>query len=271
MSPQQPARRRPGPLSPGAIIDRIWKKSGWGSWAWATSARARWPFLPKMRIRSRSSSDSASGGGRLQPLGGGEVDPRIARPVFRTTDWREVVTHPDVDIVAELVGGTTDGRRDHRRRHRPSEVRRHRQQGADGPLRPRDLGPRHSRRHQPRHGGQRRRRHPHSRRAARRHFGRPRRGALRHPQRHQQLHPHRDGEARRHARDRAGRSAAPGIRRGRSQRRYRRLRCALQARHPGRPGVRREDHARPISTSKASAASRRWISSMRTSWATPSG
>ena len=28
-------------------------------------------------------------------------------PVFKTTDWREVVTHPDVHIVAELVGGTT--------------------------------------------------------------------------------------------------------------------------------------------------------------------
>jgi homoserine dehydrogenase len=26
---------------------------------------------------------------------------------LRTTDWREVVTHPDVQIVAELVGGTT--------------------------------------------------------------------------------------------------------------------------------------------------------------------
>ena len=26
--------------------------------------------------------------------------------VFKTTDWREVVTHPDVQIVAELVGGT---------------------------------------------------------------------------------------------------------------------------------------------------------------------
>src|SRR3954464_1839104 len=26
--------------------------------------------------------------------------------VLRTTDWREVVTHPDVQIVAELVGGT---------------------------------------------------------------------------------------------------------------------------------------------------------------------
>jgi homoserine dehydrogenase len=26
--------------------------------------------------------------------------------VFRTTDWRQVVTHPDVHIVAELVGGT---------------------------------------------------------------------------------------------------------------------------------------------------------------------
>jgi homoserine dehydrogenase len=28
-------------------------------------------------------------------------------PVFKTTDWREVVTHPAVQIVAELVGGTT--------------------------------------------------------------------------------------------------------------------------------------------------------------------
>ena len=27
--------------------------------------------------------------------------------VFKTTDWREVVTHPDVQIVAELVGGTS--------------------------------------------------------------------------------------------------------------------------------------------------------------------
>jgi len=27
--------------------------------------------------------------------------------VLKTTDWREVVSHPDVDIVAELVGGTT--------------------------------------------------------------------------------------------------------------------------------------------------------------------
>jgi len=28
-------------------------------------------------------------------------------PVLRTTDWREVVAHPEVQIVAELVGGTT--------------------------------------------------------------------------------------------------------------------------------------------------------------------
>src|SRR5215813_9416939 len=27
--------------------------------------------------------------------------------VFKTTDWREVVSHPDVQIVAELVGGTS--------------------------------------------------------------------------------------------------------------------------------------------------------------------
>ncbi len=25
--------------------------------------------------------------------------------MFKTADWREVVSHPDVDIVAELVGG----------------------------------------------------------------------------------------------------------------------------------------------------------------------
>src|SRR5580698_2897977 len=33
--------------------------------------------------------------------------PAALGPVFRTTDWREVGAHPDVQIVAELVGGTT--------------------------------------------------------------------------------------------------------------------------------------------------------------------
>ncbi len=41
--------------------------------------------------------------------------PRVASKAFppqlsgalRTTDWREVVNHPDIDIVAELIGGTT--------------------------------------------------------------------------------------------------------------------------------------------------------------------
>src|ERR1700719_3007069 len=32
--------------------------------------------------------------------------PAQAGSVFRTADWREVVAHPEVDIVAELVGGT---------------------------------------------------------------------------------------------------------------------------------------------------------------------
>lgn len=31
-------------------------------------------------------------------------------PVFRTTDWRELVARPDVDIVAELIGGTVAAR-----------------------------------------------------------------------------------------------------------------------------------------------------------------
>jgi homoserine dehydrogenase len=32
--------------------------------------------------------------------------PESLGPVFRTADWQQVVGHPDVDIVAELVGGT---------------------------------------------------------------------------------------------------------------------------------------------------------------------
>src|SRR5437867_8960564 len=33
--------------------------------------------------------------------------PEALGPVFRTCDWRRLVERPDVDIVAELVGGTT--------------------------------------------------------------------------------------------------------------------------------------------------------------------
>jgi homoserine dehydrogenase len=33
--------------------------------------------------------------------------PESLGPVFRTLDWRQVATHPEVDIVVELVGGTT--------------------------------------------------------------------------------------------------------------------------------------------------------------------
>src|SRR5438046_4626967 len=32
--------------------------------------------------------------------------PDALGPVFRSADWREVVAHPGVDIVVELVGGT---------------------------------------------------------------------------------------------------------------------------------------------------------------------
>ncbi len=33
--------------------------------------------------------------------------PEALGPVFKTADWRLVVERPDVDIVAELIGGTT--------------------------------------------------------------------------------------------------------------------------------------------------------------------
>ncbi len=50
--------------------------------------------------------------------------PRPADSIFRTADWREVVAHPEVDIVAELVGGTTVAREiiDHAIEHRKSVV-----------------------------------------------------------------------------------------------------------------------------------------------------
>ena len=36
--------------------------------------------------------------------------PTLPAGVVRTTNWREVVEHPEVDVVAELVGGTTVAR-----------------------------------------------------------------------------------------------------------------------------------------------------------------
>ncbi|HXJ44362.1 MAG TPA: homoserine dehydrogenase [Bryobacteraceae bacterium] len=36
--------------------------------------------------------------------------PDVPADAFRTADWREVVSHPQVDVVAELVGGTTVAR-----------------------------------------------------------------------------------------------------------------------------------------------------------------
>ena len=65
--------------------------------------------------------------------------------------------------------------------------------------------------------------------------------------------------------DDARRGAVAGLRRSRPERRYRRLRRALQAGAAGGAGVRREDHGRPIFSWRASAASRRSISSTRNS------
>ena len=36
--------------------------------------------------------------------------PDVPGDALRTADWREVVSHPQVDVVAELVGGTTAAR-----------------------------------------------------------------------------------------------------------------------------------------------------------------
>jgi homoserine dehydrogenase len=82
--------------------------------------------------------------------------------VFKTTDWREIVTHPDVQIVAELVGGTGVAAEivEAAIENKKSVVTANK-----------ELMARHPRRDQSRYGGQRLRRHPHSCGAARRHLG----------------------------------------------------------------------------------------------------
>ena len=125
----------------------------------------------------------------------------------------------------------------------PTEVGGHGQQGTDGRLRAGDLGPGHPRGNQSGDGSQRRRRHPDPCGVARGHLGRPHHRPLRHPQRHLQLHPDGDGEARRALGDGPAGGAEPGLRGGRSQRRYGRHRRALQAGDSGGFGIRREDHA----------------------------
>ena len=45
--------------------------------------------------------------------------PNIPAGARRTTDWRQIVEDPEVDIVAELVGGTSVAAGNHQRRHRP--------------------------------------------------------------------------------------------------------------------------------------------------------
>jgi homoserine dehydrogenase len=97
-----------------------------------------------------------------------------ADSILRTTDWREVVAHPEVDIVAELVGGTTVAREiiDGAIEHRKSVVTANKELMA---LCGAEIW---------------------DRAIARRHFGRPRDDALRHLERHQQLHPYGNREAR---------------------------------------------------------------------------
>ncbi len=173
----------------------------------------------------------------------GKKLPESLGSVQRTTDWREVVAHPEVEIVAELVGGTGVAAEiiDGAIAHRKSVVTANKELMAE--LRSGDLGPRHSRRHQPGHGSQRG-------------GGIPIHAVLREGisgDRVVALYGILNGtcnyiltemEKRGAPLDeRAGGGAAAGLRRGRPERRYRRLRRALEAGHPGGPGVRRKDHA----------------------------
>ena len=109
-----------------------------------------------------------------------------------TTDWQAVVNDPEVDVVAELAGGTTIAR---------TMILTALQLGKPVVTANKALLSAHGRRavrrgaearDQPLLRGQRLRRHPDHQGAARGLCGQPHYPSLRHRQRHLQLHPHPD-------------------------------------------------------------------------------
>ena len=141
----------------------------------------------------------AARGRGLQPVRSARRHcPTCSGDALRTADWREVVAHPEVDIVAELVGGTGVAREiiDGAIANGKSIVTANKELMA---LCGAEIWDRAIKaEHQSGDGSERGGRHSDPRRAARRHFGRPHRRHRRHSERHQQLHPDRDGAARRH-------------------------------------------------------------------------
>ena len=197
--------------------------------------------------------------------------PAALGPSLQTTDWREVVAHPEVDIVAELVGGTTVAREiiDAAIAHKKSVVTANKELMAlcGAEIWDRAIAAGINLAMEASVAG-----------------GIPIHAVLREGisgDRVTALYGILNGTSnyiltemeKRGASldDGAGRSAAAGLCRGRSQRRHRRLRRALEAGASWRRWRSARRSRLPIFSSKASAASRRSISSTRTSWTTPSG
>ena len=123
-----------------------------------------------------------------------------------TTDWQSVVNDPQVDIVTELVGGTSIARTmilAALKLGKPVITANKALLSAHGE----ELFAAAQRtRHQPLLRSQRLRRHPHHQIAARRLRRQPHHPPLRHRQRHLQLHPHPDEARRRGFRRRCSRT-----------------------------------------------------------------
>ncbi len=128
--------------------------------------------------------------------------------------------------------------------HRQRQACGHRQQGAAGDARQRDLQGRAGQGRDGRVRGGGGGRHPHHQGAARRPDREPHRVDRRHHQRHHQLHPVRDARQGPELRHRAERGAASGLRRSRPDLRHRRRGCGAQDHHPVRAGVRHPDAVR---------------------------
>ena len=170
---------------------------------------------------------------------------------------RPCVADPDIDIVVELIGGTSRARTLILRGDRERQARRHREQGAARAARQRDLrrGAREGRDGRVRRRG--RRRHPDHQGAARGAHREPHRVDRRHHQRHVATSscPRCATRARRFDDVLAG-GAAARLRRGRPDVRHRGHRRRAQAHDHGGDRVRHPDAVRRRSTPKASRSSR---------------
>ncbi len=128
-------------------------------------------FDRECRGHSRKAGVSAAREIRLQPQRAAEEIAWFDRQYCAVTDWREVVSDPEIDIVVELIGGTATAGQilEESLKQRKSVVTANKELMA---LRGAELWDKPAERREPGHGSERGRRNSHSHDFAGRYCGR---------------------------------------------------------------------------------------------------